>query len=159
MSIQLNTSMYSKSVSFLKSLPDGLLDSEKENSVSSPSNIVEISDEARKLQEMEAEKASLMSMFENSKKTSDAESEGFDNMSKALEIFRRIMHGDHVPPQDEKFLMEFDSDMYMQAKTMQLTNKKPKNYDSIIDENKDTKSINISVDKEVQSETASSCEI
>ena len=57
-------------------------------------------------------------------------------MGKAMEIARRLMHGDIVPSSDEKFLMDFDKDMYLSAKSMQVLaqNKNAKKYDSLLEE-------------------------
>ena len=41
-----------------------------------------------------------------------------EEMGKIMTVARRIMHGDIVPAQDEKKLMEFDKDLYMMAKQL-----------------------------------------
>lgn len=73
---------------------------------------------------------------EASKQQSEAEIEANKEMMKCLEIFRRIANGDKVPPSDEKKLMEFDSKMYMTAKSMAVIHmdKKGKEYDSLWEE-------------------------
>lgn len=50
------------------------------------------------------------------------------------------MNGDIVPGSDEKFLMDFDKDMYLSAKTMQgLAQKEdPEKYDSILEDDEDS---------------------
>lgn len=57
---------------------------------------------------------------EASKQQSEAEAKANEEFMKCLEIFRRIANGDKVPPQDEQKLMEFDSKMYMAAKSMSV---------------------------------------
>ena len=52
----------------------------------------------------------------SSKQQSDAMADQAKEMSKIMLVARRIMHGDKVPPKDEKKLMEFDSKLYMMAK-------------------------------------------
>lgn len=41
-----------------------------------------------------------------------------EEMSKLLTVARRIMHGDIVPLEDERKLMEFDKDLYQMAKNI-----------------------------------------
>lgn len=46
----------------------------------------------------------------------DAMAEGAKEQGKIMEVARRIMHGDKVPPKDEKKLMEYDYKLYAMAK-------------------------------------------
>ena len=39
-----------------------------------------------------------------------------EEMGKIMTVARRLMHGDQVPMQDEKKLMEYDKDLYIMAK-------------------------------------------
>ena len=57
-------------------------------------------------------------------------------MGKLMTVARRIIHGDQVPAQDEKKLMEFDKDLYMMAKNagMMARLKERKKYDSLWEE-------------------------
>ena len=59
-----------------------------------------------------------------------------EEMGKIMTVARRIMHGDHVPAQDEKKLMEFDKDLYMMAKNAGMMAKleKRKKYESLWEE-------------------------
>lgn len=121
---------------------DTILDEYRENGVD-----LELSDawekytdeELVKMRE-EDEKKSLREMYqeqaEAAKEAAEATGEGFEDMARALEIARRMMNGDRVPGSDEKFLMDFDKDMYLGAKSMQgLAQKKdPKDYDSLLEE-------------------------
>lgn len=79
---------------------------------------------------------SYQEQAEAAKKNAEAEGEGFRDMGRALEIARRLSHGDRVPASDEKFLMDYDKDMYLGAKTMQALaqNEDPKKYKSILEE-------------------------
>lgn len=88
------------------------------------------SDEMRSLAEMYQEQ------LESAKKAAEAAGEGFEDMGKALEIARRMMHGDIVPSSDEKFLMDYNKDVYLAAKNMQMMaqNEKSKKYDSILED-------------------------
>lgn len=50
------------------------------------------------------------------KQQDEAAKDYSEEMGKIMTVARRIMHGDIVPAQDEKKLMEFDKDLYMMAK-------------------------------------------
>lgn len=56
-----------------------------------------------------------------------------EEMGKIMTVARRIMHGDIVPMQDEKKLMEFDKDLYIMAKNAGMMAKleKRKKYESL----------------------------
>lgn len=80
------------------------------------------------------EKKMYQEMFENAKEAAEAQEEGFGDLAKAMEIARRILNGDIVPAQDEKFLMEFNSEMYMRVKSMAELKEDPEKYDSLLEE-------------------------
>lgn len=89
------------------------------------------------------EKNIYQEMMESTRENTEAQSEGFQDMGKALEIARRIMDGDIVPPEDEEFLMEYDSELYMRVKSMAKPKEDPKEYDSLVEEeDKDQSVIN-----------------
>lgn len=73
-------------------------------------------------------------MLEKSKEAAEKQGEGFGDLAKALEIARRILNGDIVPQQDEKFLMEFNSEIYMRVKSMAKMKEDPKEYDTLMEE-------------------------
>ena len=56
-----------------------------------------------------------------------------EEMGKIMTVARRLMHGDQVPMQDEKKLMEYDKDLYIMAKNagMMAQLEKRKKYDSL----------------------------
>lgn len=76
---------------------------------------------------------------EASKQQAEAEKEAAEEMMKCLEIFRRIANGDKVPPQDEKKLMDYNSEMYMSAKSMAVmrAGQEGKEWDSLWEEKKE----------------------
>ena len=116
-----------------KSTLDGAPLLKKENI--SNTDTVEISEEAK---EMQYKLQELQRMRETAEQQAEGTEKLCDDMSKALEIFRRIVHGDHVPPQDEEFLMKYNSEMYMAAITARMENKDPKDYESLLDDEKDS---------------------
>lgn len=83
------------------------------------------------------EKQMYQEMLENAKEAAEAQGEGFGDLAKALEIARRILNGDIVPAQDEKFLMEFNSEMYMRVKSMAEMKEDPEKYDSLLEDEED----------------------
>lgn len=57
-----------------------------------------------------------------------------EEMGKIMTVARRLMHGDQVPMQDEKKLMEYDKDLYIMAKNAWndgTVGKNAKSYDSL----------------------------
>jgi hypothetical protein len=78
---------------------------------------------------------------EASKQQGDAMKEAAENMTKCLEIARRISKGDKVPASDEQKLMEFNMEIYQMAKNMAVmnANKKHKEWDSLWDDEEDDK--------------------
>lgn len=96
-------------------------------------------EELEKMQKEKEEnwlRESYQEQLEAAKESAEAAGEGFEDMGRALEIARRMMHGDHVPASDEKFLMDYNRDIYMGAKNMQALakNDDPKDYDSILED-------------------------
>lgn len=70
------------------------------------------------------------------KQGAEAEKDAMDDLAKILTVARRIMHGDIVPPSDEKKLMEYDADLYQLAKNAQMLaqNRDKKKYKSLWEE-------------------------
>lgn len=70
---------------------------------------------------------------ESAKQQGDAAKEYAEDMAKCLEIARRISKGDKVPASDEKKLMDFNMEVYMAAKNMAVMNmdKERKEWESL----------------------------
>ena len=71
---------------------------------------------------------------EKSRDELDAMEEGLKAMRKCQEIAARIMRGDKVPPQDERYLMENDPEGFKLALAMRQPKKHPKECKSVLDE-------------------------
>lgn len=73
----------------------------------------------------------------------DAYEEAAKDMQKIMLVARRIMHGDKVPPKDEKKLMEFDYKLYAMAKSAGAMAKlrDRKEYKSLWDDEEQNESI------------------
>lgn len=72
----------------------------------------------------------------SAKQQAESAKEYGEELGKIMAVAQRIMHGDIVPAQDEKKLMEFDKDLYMMAKNIGMLTKleKRKKYDSLWDD-------------------------
>lgn len=88
------------------------------------------------------ERKMYQEMLEKANEAAEAQGEGFADLAKALEIARRILNGDIVPAQDEQFLMEFNSEIYMRVKSMAKVKEDPKEYDTLMEEEEDGASAN-----------------
>lgn len=64
-------------------------------------------------------------------------SKSLDVMEKCRKIASRIMKGDKVPPQDEQFLMEADPEGYKLALVCRAPKEKPKEWESVLEEEED----------------------
>lgn len=64
-------------------------------------------------------------------------SKSLDVMEKCRKIASRIMKGDKVPPQDEQFLMESDPEGYKLALVCRAPKEKPKEWESVLEEEED----------------------
>lgn len=97
------------------------------------------------------EQKNLLYNAEASKRTGDAMAEKAQNDAKCIEIARRIARGDKVPPKDEQKLLEFSAEMYQVAKNMAIMAKKekPKEHDSLWDDEEENGEPEQSVDEVV----------
>lgn len=59
-------------------------------------------------------------------------------MDNCRKIASRIMRGDKVPPQDERYLMENDPDGYKLALACRKPKEKPKEWESVLEEEEET---------------------
>lgn len=77
--------------------------------------------------------------MESAKQQGEAMEEYAADMGKIMEVARRLMDGDIVPPTDEKKLMEYSMELYQAAKNIgALMKKKEKEeYDSLWDDEED----------------------
>ncbi len=91
-------------------------------------------DKKAALVEKQNELSMLEQQLENSKEQGEATADSFETFSKCLTIAQRITRGDKVPLKDMKYLMEHEPDLYKQAILMRQPNSKPKEYDSVLDE-------------------------
>lgn len=117
---------------------------DQENGVSGESSFdrVEIS---RELSEADAQYKAAQGVMEGiiarenmihnseaARQQGEAAAKQAEEISKMMEVFRRISSGAKVPPEDEKKLMEFSHELYMAAKTAAMTARQnDEEYDSL----------------------------
>lgn len=79
----------------------------------------------------------------STKQQSEAAKDEAEEMGKILTVARRIMHGDIVPANDEKKLMEFDGKLYQMAKNIGMMRKmeKRKKYKSLWEDEEEKEKI------------------
>lgn len=68
----------------------------------------------------------------------DALNEALKKMERCQKIASRIMRGDKVPPQDEMYLMDNDPDGYKLALACRKPKEKPKEWDSVLEDEEET---------------------
>lgn len=108
--------------------------------------------------------ARLADAFKTTKraaKTGKKKKNSTGDLSRALAIARRIMHGDKVPPKDESFLFRYNSDLYLKAKMMAALQENPKKHKSLLEdeeeeENGGSAKVHSSSSSEASEETSES---
>ena len=82
-----------------------------------------------------------ISQMVSSKQQQDASKEYVEDLGKIMEVARRLMKGDIVPPNDEKKLMEYSMEMYQTAKNMGALakQKEREEHESLWDEKEEKK--------------------
>ena len=107
---------------------------------------ISISNEAKDLLEKEKnlmfdnindESNMIAELLRQLEEASDPSNNPYDSFIKCIQIAMRIMNGDKVPRKDEKFLLENEPQMYSNALLLRRQNDKPKEYDSLLEDEKD----------------------
>lgn len=84
---------------------------------------------------------SVIHNSEVAKQQSEAMAKEAEEISKMMEVFRRISSGAKVPPEDEKKLMEFNHELYMAAKaSAMMAQQNDEEYDSLWEDEEDDSS-------------------
>lgn len=81
--------------------------------------------------------------MEVAKQQGEAMEESVEDLGKIMEVARRLMDGDIVPPTDEKKLMEYSMELYQAAKNIGalMKKKESKEYDSLWEEEKEKNAV------------------
>lgn len=61
----------------------------------------------------------------------------YEDYTRAMKIALNMMRGKRVPPQDEKFLMQFDDELYQAAKNVQMMKELKEDAESELDDEED----------------------
>ena len=109
--------------------------------------------EQEKNKELEAERKRLEAKRQ---KNGELEmlSKSLDVMEKCRKIASRIIKGDKVPPQDEQFLMEADPEGYKLTLACRVPKEKPKEWESVLEEEEEDGSGGETADSTEAAETA-----
>lgn len=91
-----------------------------------------LEEQNRQAREQKAKEIEEMKQSANSE--IDAAAKALKKMLKCQKIAARIMAGDKVPPEDEKYLMDNDPESYKLAIAMRKPKEDPKEYDSVLDD-------------------------
>lgn len=86
---------------------------------------------------------SAISNMEAAKQQGEAMEESVDDLGKIMEVARRLMDGDIVPPTDEKKLMEYSMELYQAAKNIGtlMKKKEQKEYGSLWEDEEEKGSV------------------
>lgn len=90
--------------------------------------------EERNRQEREQKAREIEEKKQNANSEIDSATKALKKMMKCQKIAARIMAGDKVPPEDEKYLMDNDPESYKLAIAMRKPKEDPKEYDSVLED-------------------------
>ena len=93
-------------------------------------------DEYKDYMEKLMEQRTAMADMVVAKQQGEAMEDYVEDLGKIMEVARRLMKGDIVPPTDEKKLMDYSMEMYQAAKNMGMMakQKEKEEYDSLWDD-------------------------
>ena len=95
--------------------------------------VEEQKDQYQKYMDKLLQQWSAISNMEAAKQQGEAMEESVEDLGKIMEVARRLMNGDIVPPTDEKKLMEYSMELYQAAKNIGalMKEKERKEHDSL----------------------------
>ena len=98
--------------------------------------VEEKKDQYQKYMDKLLQQWTAISNMEVAKQQGEAMEESVEDLGKIMEVARRLMDGDIVPPTDEKKLMEYSMELYQAAKNIGalMKQKERKEYDSLWEE-------------------------
>lgn len=96
-----------------------------------------ISENARKLFADVKQQSAIEKQLASVKQSADAQSDGIKTTAACMRIAARLMNGDRVPLKDQRYLQQSSPDLYRQALMFRKPNPKPKDYDSVLEEESD----------------------
>ena len=95
--------------------------------------VEEQKDQYQKYMDKLLQQWSAISNMKAAKQQGEAMEESVEDLGKIMEVARRLMNGDIVPPTDEKKLMEYSMELYQAAKNIGalMKEKERKEHDSL----------------------------
>ena len=98
--------------------------------------VEEKKDQYQKYMDKLMQQWTAISNMEVAKQQGEAIEESVEDLGKIMEVARRLMDGDIVPPTDEKKLMEYSMELYQASKNIGalMKQKESKEYDSLWEE-------------------------
>lgn len=93
-------------------------------------------DEYKDYMEKLMEQRTAMANMVVAKQQGEAMEDYVEDLGKIMEVARRLMKGDIVPPTDEKKLMDYSMEMYQAAKNIGAMAKKKEEYETLWEEEK-----------------------
>ena len=105
--------------------------------------VEEQKDQYQKYMDKLMQQQTAIANMEVAKQQGEAMEESVEDLGKIMEVARRLMDGDIVPPTDEKKLMEYSMELYQAAKNIGVLMKKKesKEYDSLWEEEKEKNAV------------------
>ena len=102
--------------------------------------VEEKKDQYQKYMDKLMQQWTAISNMEVAKQQGEAMEESVEDLGKIMEVARRLMDGDIVPPTDEKKLMEYSMELYQASKNIGalMKQKESKEYDSLWEEEEET---------------------
>lgn len=105
--------------------------------------VEEQKDQYQKYMDKLMQQQTAIANMEVAKQQGEAMEESVEDLGKIMEVARRLMDGDIVPPTDEKKLMEYSMELYQAAKNIGalMKKKESKEYDSLWEEEKEKNAV------------------
>lgn len=100
----------------------------------SPDAVARAEEREKKRNEYLQSAESMKQMLKEMNESSRDKSNGMDDLQKCFIIASRIISGDYVSRQDEKFLAEHSSELYSQAIMLRRQKEKPEKHKSITEQ-------------------------
>ena len=105
--------------------------------------VEEQKDQYQKYMDKLMQQQTAIANMEVVKQQGEAMEESVEDLGKIMEVARRLMDGDIVPPADEKKLMDYSMELYQAAKNIGalMKKKESKEYDSLWEEEKEKNAV------------------
>ena len=113
-----------------------------------PANERESPDFKDEMQKMRDEWSNFKNQLDNAIEQSEGAAKEWKIKIQCLQIAMRIMRGDNVPIEDERFLADHDIELFTKAITLRVPKEDPEEYDRLSEDEEDESSKNSSSSKD-----------